>query len=159
MRKLLYWDLFWWLRCVALLFCGVYLSEYSNELGDDTTMCHTGDGTTTWFIEGNSTSSTPTELLFTSKDDIVTLLNHWQFKDTFYWIQVIYSFTTFPFICWMIPILKNFVSHAHPTGYTKYGQCVARVPPPPRTRDRNKGSSSARGQGQSKTADDAANMA
>ena len=64
------------------------------------------------------------------------LWEHGRLKNDVYWLQCLYSFSTLPFLLWVLPVLSNLVSHARPTGYTPAGECIAKVDA--KKRDRSK---------------------
>lgn len=53
--------------------------------------------------------------------------DNWKFASGLYWIKVTYGMMSFPFILLKIPGLSTIISHARPTGYNPYGNCVRYV--------------------------------
>lgn len=111
LRKLLLWDMFWFLiAAVVVVFFFITFDYYDPE--DDS-------------VEPEPLTN-PFEVF-----------QNWRFRAHIYWIKVFYSFMTFPFMLWSLPVLSSLVSHAKPTGYSPNGHCIAMVPPPPRDRTKD----------------------
>lgn len=56
--------------------------------------------------------------------DSSTKWDNWQFRANMFWMQVLYSLLSFPFVIFQIPIVFSVLTHAKPTGYSPNGRCV-----------------------------------
>eukprot|EP00948_MAST-09A_sp_MAST-9A-sp1_P003703 g3703.t1 len=52
----------------------------------------------------------------------VTSFENWQLLSTLYWIRTFYGLSCVPFVLYKIPIFLRLFTHAHKTGYDRYGQ-------------------------------------
>jgi hypothetical protein len=53
--------------------------------------------------------------------------SNWKFTMALYWIKALYGLLSFPFISLKLPVVKDLITHAKPTGYNPYGVCVPYV--------------------------------
>ena len=68
----------------------------------------------------------------TSVDDVtavnstteVKFWDNWQIRANMFWMQVLYSLLSFPFVVFQIPVVFSILTHAKPTGYSPNGLCV-----------------------------------
>jgi cytochrome bd-type quinol oxidase subunit 2 len=49
---------------------------------------------------------------------------NWKFTATLFWIKALYGFLSFPFVLLRIPGISTIFSHAKPTGYNRWGNCI-----------------------------------
>jgi hypothetical protein len=49
---------------------------------------------------------------------------NWKFKSGLYWLKAFYGLMSFPFVLLLIPGISTLLSHARPTGYNRWGNCV-----------------------------------
>mmetsp|Transcript_68292 Transcript_68292/g.177319 ORF Transcript_68292/g.177319 Transcript_68292/m.177319 type:complete len:542 (+) Transcript_68292:103-1728(+) len=112
---LLFWDLLSFiLSCVMLaLLCDIDISHAR--------------------VGGRPTDMSKWQNIFSwdgQKNAIATDLNSWEFKETFFLIRIIYGLLMFPYLIFVVPMLKNILTHTTPTGFNIQGMCVPFMLPP-----------------------------
>ena len=64
----------------------------------------------------------------------------WRAASTLYWLRVLYSLTTFPFLLLTLPVFSKVLTHAERTGFNREGHCVPFQLRPPEPDKLNGGS-------------------
>lgn len=49
---------------------------------------------------------------------------NWKFVMSLFWVKTFYGYMSFPFLLLKMPLISTLISHARPTGYNPYGNCV-----------------------------------
>ena len=66
--------------------------------------------------------------------------DEWRAASTLYWLRVLYSLTTFPFLLLTLPVFSKVLTHAERTGFNREGHCVPFQLRPPEPDKLNGGS-------------------
>jgi len=48
----------------------------------------------------------------------------WEFRTAMFFARVLYALLAFPFMIFIVPVLKSILTHTTPTGYNRQGLCV-----------------------------------